>query len=134
MFLIEMPLNVENQPFKFDSDFGFTISGLGLVFPGRVRSGSASVGDEVMVEGDGGQFTATIRNIEKDRKLIQETIEDEDIGLLVNAISDSKLEQLLHVLGYQDRGLDSPDEIDVKAEFAEHGLVFPVVITKIERA
>ena len=102
------------------------------MFPGRVHTGAASVGDKVMVEGDGGQFTATIRSIEKDRKLIQETVADEDIGILVNEISDSKVEQLLHVLGYQDRGLDSPDEIDVKAEFAEHGLVFPVVITKIE--
>ena len=125
---------MKEQPFKFDSDFGFTISGLGLVFPGRVRSGSASVGDKVMVEGDGGRFTATIRHIEKDRKLIQETIDDEDIGVLVDEISDSRVEQLLHVLGYQDRGLDSPDEIDVKAEFAEHGLVFPVVISKIEPA
>ena len=123
---------MEEQPFKFDSDFGFTISGLGVVFPGRVHSGAASVGDKVMVKGDGGQFTATIRNIEKDRKLIQETVANEDIGILVDEISDSRVEQLLHVLGYQDRGLDSPDEIDVKAEFAEHGLVFPIIITKIE--
>ena len=123
---------MDEQPFTFDSNFGFTISGLGLVFPGRVRAGIASVGDEVEIDGEGGRFTAKIRNIEKDRKLIQQTVTDCDIGILVDQISDKKVEKLLHALGYQDRGLDSPEEIDTKAEFAEHGLIFPIVIRKCQ--
>jgi len=63
---------MDEQLFEFESDSVFVISGRGVVFNGRVREGLASVGDQIQVDEQGGQFVGVdtkVDRIEVRRKL-----------------------------------------------------------------
>ena len=114
------------QLFEFESDRMFVISGQGVVFVGRVREGLASVGDQIQVDEQGGQFVGVIRAIEHERKLIDETIDGTEIGILLNDFSDTEVGKILYLVGQKSR---DPESIDVQAEFAKRGIIFPVVLS-----
>ena len=117
---------MDEQLFEFESDRGFVISGRGVVFVGRVREGLASVGDRVQVDEKGGQFVGMIRAIEHDRKLIDKTINGTELGILLSDFSDTEVGKILHLVSQEDQ---DPESIDVQAEFAKRGIMFPVVLS-----
>ncbi len=112
--------------FEFESDRVFVISGQGVVFVGRVREGLASVGDQIQVDEQGGQFVGVIRAIEHERKLIDQTIDGMEIGILLNDFSDTEVGKILYLVSQKSR---DPESIDVQAEFAKRGIIFPVVLS-----
>ena len=117
---------MDEQLFEFESDRVFVISGQGVVFVGRVREGQVSVGDQIQVDEMGGQFVGVIRAIEHERKLIDQTIGGLEIGILLNDFSDTEVGKILHLVSQKGREADS---IDVQAEFAKRGIIFPVVLS-----
>jgi translation elongation factor EF-Tu-like GTPase len=112
--------------FEFDSRKVFVISGQGVVFVGRVREGLASVGDKIQLDETGGQFVGVIRAIEHQRKLIDQTIGGTEIGILLSDFSDTEVGEILHLANQEGR---DPESIDVPAEFARRGIMFPVVLS-----
>jgi selenocysteine-specific translation elongation factor len=117
---------MDEQLFQFESDRGFVMSGQGVVFVGRVREGQVSVGDRVQVDEKGGQFIGMIRAIEHEKRLIDQTIVGAEIGMLLSDFSDTELGKILYRVS-QEGG--DPDSIDMQAEFAERGIMFPVVLS-----
>ena len=98
--------SMDEELFEFESHKVFVISGQGVVFVGRVREGRASVGDQIQFDEQGGQFVGVIRAIEHERKLIDQTIDGTEIGILLNDFSDTEL------------GKKLSESNDVQAEFA----------------
>ncbi len=90
------------QFLQFESDRGFVFSGQGVVFVGRVREGLASVGDRVQVDERGGQFVGVIRAIEHERKLIDQTVDGMEIGILLNDFSDTEVGKSLYLVSRED--------------------------------
>ena len=109
--------SMDEELFEFESHKVFVISGQGVVFVGRVREGRASVGDQIQFDEQGGQFVGVIRAIEHERKLIDQTIDGTEIGILLNDFSDTEL------------GKKLSESNDVQAEFAKLGIIFPVVLS-----
>lgn len=119
-------------PFRFTSTSGFVISNVGIVFVGEVRSGEAKVGDRLFVVGGDAKFNGKVRVIECERKPIESTVEDKEIGILIEDISDSRFNDLLTLGLRLDPGQDMPHSYDPIAEFAERGLVFPVTVSNLD--
>ncbi len=84
--------------FVFESDDIFAIVGRGLVFRGHVVTGQASLGDRIAILGSEGSVSGTIAAIEKDRKLIEHTIQGVEIGILLSNLTNEKLEHLVNTL------------------------------------
>ncbi len=90
--------SMDEQLFQFESDRGSVLSGRGVVFFGRVREGLASVGDRMQVDEKGGQFSGVIHAIEHERKLIDQTIDRAEIGILLNDFSDTEVGKILYLV------------------------------------
>ncbi len=138
---------MEKQPFQFDSqggfvffnaNLGFKISGLLLVLMGSVRTGVASKGDRVLIEGVGGRFVGMIRRIirhQKGKYDVEKTVADEYIRIVVDDISNSKVEEYFRRLDYLDRSLSNSNKRELAGEvedFVWQYLKFPVVVAKTE--
>ena len=118
--------SMDEQLFQFESDRGSVLSGRGVVYFGRVREGLASVGDRVQVDEKGGQFSGVIHAIEHERKLIDQTIDRAEIGILLSDFSDTEVGKILYFVSQKGR---DPESFDIQAEFAKRGIIFPVVLS-----
>ncbi len=110
---------MRDQPFEFESTFGFCIWKNCIVFVGRVKSGVASVGDRLEFDVSGGRVTGTIKAIEMDRKLIDETVSGIEIGVGLYDFSDPSIDAALG---------DPVDSGDASVEWT--GVSFPVILSE----
>ena len=108
-----------DQPFQFESTFGFCIWDNCIVFVGRVKSGVASVGDRLAFEANGERVTGTIKAIENDRELIDQTISGIEIGVGLYDFSDPTIDNALkHPVNPNDASVE------------RMGVSFPVILSE----
>lgn len=110
---------MRDQPFQFESTFGFCIWNNCIVFVGHVKNGVASVGDRLELDVSGGRVTGTIKAIEMDRKLIDETMSGIEIGDGLHDFSDPSIDAALS---------DPVDSGDASVEWT--GVSFPVILSE----
>ena len=86
----ERPLD---QPFLMSVEDVFTITGRGTVGTGRIDRGRVKVGEEVEIVGLGSHKKTTVTGIEMFRKLLDEGIAGDNVGLLLRGIEKEELQR-----------------------------------------
>lgn len=80
--------------FEFTIQDVFSIKGRGTVVTGRVMSGRVQVGDRVMLERtDGMRMDVKIGGIESFRKLVNEAIIGDNVGILIKDIDKNSVKR-----------------------------------------
>ncbi len=88
--------------FSFKVSEIFTIIGRGIVFRGVVEKGIVSEGDTVSFKTKEKNISATITFIEHNKKSIMETIQGEEIGLLLNEFNQNEINEIVNFNDYTD--------------------------------
>ncbi|MBU0629897.1 MAG: elongation factor Tu [Candidatus Margulisbacteria bacterium] len=86
----ERPLD---QPFLMSVEDVFTITGRGTVGTGRIDRGRVKVGEEVEIVGLGSHKKTVVTGIEMFRKLLDEGIAGDNVGLLLRGIEKEELQR-----------------------------------------
>ncbi|MCI5114725.1 MAG: hypothetical protein D3912_07835 [Candidatus Electrothrix sp. AX1] len=77
--------------FTFESNDIFVLVGRGVVFRGHVLNSEANTGEKVYFDSEGGRIS------ECDRKIIDSTISDKEIGLLLTNFNPSKFNKIINI-------------------------------------
>lgn len=83
--------NNGDYDFVFEVEDVFSVAGRGTVATGRILKGKVVVGEEVMIANTG--KTVTITGIEMFRKMLNEAIEGDNVGLLLSDVSRDEVER-----------------------------------------
>jgi len=91
---VPTPERAVDKPFLMPVEDVFTITGRGTVATGRVERGSVKVGDEVQLVGlkDGIKKTV-VTGVEMFRKLLDEAVAGDNIGVLLRGIDRKEIER-----------------------------------------
>lgn len=81
------------KPFLMPIEGVFSISGRGTVTTGRVEQGKIKVGEEVEVVGFGETIKTVVTGVEMFRKILNEGIAGDNIGLLLRGIKKEDVER-----------------------------------------
>ena len=90
---IPEPTRDLDKPFLMPVEDVFTISGRGTVATGRVERGKVKVGEEVEVVGIRDTSKTTITGVEMFRKLLDEGLAGDNVGLLLRGIKREDIER-----------------------------------------
>ena len=90
---IPEPVRLVDQPFLMPIEDIFSISGRGTVVTGRVERGRVKVGDEVEVVGFGETKKRVVTGVEMFRKLLDEGIAGDNIGVLLRGTEKTEVER-----------------------------------------
>ena len=82
-----------DQPFLMSVEDVFTITGRGTVGTGRIDRGRVKVGEEVEIIGLGSHKKTVVTGIEMFRKLLDEGIAGDNVGLLLRGIEKEELQR-----------------------------------------
>ncbi|MFD2839902.1 EF-Tu/IF-2/RF-3 family GTPase [Populibacterium corticicola] len=82
------------QPFTFQVEDIFTITGRGTVFTGRVETGTAQVGQRINLNISGETFPAVITGIERFRKRSSTAGAGDSVGILVKQLDRIALSRI----------------------------------------
>jgi len=87
------PVREIDKPFLMPIEDVFSISGRGTVCTGRIERGQCKVGDTVDIIGLNNNKSTTITGIEMFRKLLDEGMAGDNVGLLVRGIEKEDVER-----------------------------------------
>jgi len=90
---IPQPVRLVDQPFLMPIEDIFTISGRGTVVTGRVERGKVKVGEEVEIVGFGETKKRVVTGVEMFRKLLDEGIAGDNIGVLLRGTEKTEVER-----------------------------------------
>jgi len=89
----EVPERALDQPYLLPIEDVFSISGRGTVVTGRVERGKVRQGDEVELVGLGDTRKTTVTGVEMFRKLLDEGVAGDNIGVLLRGIKRDEVER-----------------------------------------
>jgi elongation factor Tu len=87
------PVREIDKPFLMPIEDVFSISGRGTVCTGRIERGKCNVGDTVDIIGLNNNKVSTITGIEMFRKLLDEGMAGDNVGLLLRGIEKTDVER-----------------------------------------
>jgi elongation factor Tu len=90
---IPEPVRLVEQPFLMPIEDIFSISGRGTVVTGRVERGKVKVGEEVEIVGFGETRKRVVTGVEMFRKLLDEGIAGDNIGVLLRGTEKTEVER-----------------------------------------
>jgi len=90
---IPIPLRETDKPFLMSIEDVFSITGRGTVGTGRIERGRVHVGDEVEVIGLGQHKKTVVTGVEMFRKLLDEGMAGDNVGLLLRGVDKNELER-----------------------------------------
>jgi len=90
---IPQPVRLVDQPFLMPIEDIFTISGRGTVVTGRVDRGKVKVGEEVEIVGFGETRKRVVTGVEMFRKLLDEGLAGDNIGVLLRGTEKTDVER-----------------------------------------
>jgi elongation factor Tu len=90
---IPQPVRLVDQPFLMPIEDIFTISGRGTVVTGRVDRGKVKVGEEVEIVGFGETRKRVVTGVEMFRKLLDEGMAGDNIGVLLRGTEKTEVEK-----------------------------------------
>ena len=90
---IPTPVREVDKPFLMPVEDVFSITGRGTVGTGRIERGRVRVGDEVEIVGLGAQRRTVVTGVEMFRKILDEGIAGDNVGLLLRGIEKDELER-----------------------------------------
>jgi elongation factor Tu len=89
----EVPERPLDQPFLLPIEDIFSISGRGTVVTGRVERGKVRQGDEVEIIGLGDTRKTTVTGVEMFRKLLDEGVAGDNVGVLLRGVKRDEIER-----------------------------------------
>lgn len=90
---IPEPKRETDKPFLMAVEDVFSITGRGTVATGRVERGKIKVGDEVEIIGFGKVYQSVATGLEMFRKVLDEAIAGDNIGMLLRGIEKDQVER-----------------------------------------
>ncbi|MDZ7294357.1 MAG: elongation factor Tu [candidate division KSB1 bacterium] len=90
---IPTPVRDVDKPFLMPVEDVFSITGRGTVGTGRIERGRVKVGDEVEIVGLGAQRRTVVTGVEMFRKILDEGVAGDNVGLLLRGIDKDELER-----------------------------------------
>jgi len=90
---IPVPQREVDKPFLMPVEDIFTISGRGTVATGRVERGKVKVGEEIEIVGMRPTVKRVVTGVEMFRKLLDEGIAGDNVGLLLRGTDKSEVER-----------------------------------------
>jgi len=90
---IPQPVRLVDQPFLMPVEDIFTISGRGTVVTGRVDRGKVKVSEEVEIVGFGETKKRVVTGVEMFRKLLDEGLAGDNIGVLLRGTDKEEVER-----------------------------------------
>src|SRR5246127_1354596 len=90
---IPLPVRDIDKPFAMPIEDIFSISGRGTVVTGRIERGKVKVGEEVEIVGFRPTMRKTVTGVEMFRKLLDEGIAGDNVGLLLGGTEKDEVER-----------------------------------------
>ncbi|MFM7544592.1 MAG: elongation factor Tu [Ignavibacteria bacterium] len=90
---IPTPVRDTDKPFLMPVEDVFSITGRGTVATGRVERGIVNVNEEVELVGFGLQKKTTVTGIEMFRKLLDQGVAGDNVGLLLRGVDKEEIER-----------------------------------------
>ncbi len=90
---IPEPVRETEKPFLMPVEDVFSITGRGTVATGRIERGRVKVGEEVQLVGFGAEKRTTVTGVEMFRKLLDEGVAGDNVGLLLRGIEKTDIER-----------------------------------------
>ncbi|RMI20782.1 MAG: elongation factor Tu, partial [Calditrichaeota bacterium] len=90
---IPTPERDVDKPFLMPVEDVFSITGRGTVGTGRIERGKVHVGDEVEIVGLGAHRKTVVTGVEMFRKLLDEGIAGDNVGLLLRGVDKEELQR-----------------------------------------
>jgi elongation factor Tu len=87
------PVREVDKPFLMPVEDVFSITGRGTVGTGRIERGRVRVGDEVEIVGLGMKRKTVVTGVEMFRKVLDEGIAGDNVGLLLRGVEKDELER-----------------------------------------
>ena len=85
-------MDIRKPKFKLLVQDIFNVAGMGVVVTGPVTEGAVRVGDIVnLIKSDGSKKSCRIKQIEGFRKVLQEALLGDNIGLLLEGVEKSDI-------------------------------------------
>ena len=90
---IPTPQRDVDKPFLMPVEDVFSITGRGTVGTGRIERGKVHVGDEVEIVGLGAHRKTVVTGVEMFRKILDEGVAGDNVGLLLRGVEKDELER-----------------------------------------
>ncbi len=90
---IPVPERDVDKPFLMPVEDVFSITGRGTVATGRIERGKVKVGDEVELVGFGAEKKTVVTGVEMFRKLLDEGVAGDNVGLLLRGVGKEEIER-----------------------------------------
>jgi len=90
---IPEPQRDVDKPFLMPVEDVFSITGRGTVGTGRIERGRVRVGDEVEIVGLGAKRKTVVTGVEMFRKILDEGLAGDNVGLLLRGVEKDELER-----------------------------------------
>jgi elongation factor Tu len=90
---IPVPKREVDKPFLMPVEDVFSITGRGTVATGRVDRGKVKVGEELELVGFGADKKTVVTGVEMFRKLLDEGVAGDNVGLLLRGIEKAEIER-----------------------------------------
>jgi elongation factor Tu len=90
---IPIPERETDKPFLMPIEDVFSISGRGTVVTGRIERGKVKVGDEIEIVGFGKVEKKVVTGVEAFRKLLDEGIAGDNVGILLRGVEKDDVER-----------------------------------------
>jgi elongation factor Tu len=90
---IPVPKREVDKPFLMPVEDVFSITGRGTVATGRIERGKIKVGEEAEMVGFGANKKAVVTGVEMFRKLLDEGVAGDNLGLLLRGVEKNEIER-----------------------------------------
>jgi elongation factor Tu len=90
---IPEPVRDIDKPFLMPVEDVFSITGRGTVATGRIERGKVKVGEEVEMVGLGAEKKTVVTGVEMFRKLLDEGVAGDNVGLLLRGVGKEEIER-----------------------------------------
>jgi elongation factor Tu len=90
---IPTPIRETDKPFLMPVEDVFSITGRGTVATGRIERGKVKVGEEIQLVGFNAEKKAVVTGVEMFRKLLDEGVAGDNVGLLLRGIDKNEIER-----------------------------------------
>src|SRR5213596_143747 len=90
---IPMPQREVDKPFLMPIEDVFSISGRGTVVTGRIERGKVKVGEEIEIIGFGATKKKVVTGVEMFRKLLDEGVAGDNVGVLLRGVERKDIER-----------------------------------------
>src|SRR6185369_15088759 len=89
---IPLPQRETDKPFLMPIEDVFSISGRGTVVTGRIERGKVKIGEEIEIVGFGKVEKKTVTGVEAFRKLLDEGLAGDNVGILLRGVEKDDVE------------------------------------------